>query len=98
MISGVPESIPQFNYLNLCGEKIETNILEWAKSMDIYNGYGPTEATTPMTISKVLPGSSLDLTGHSMKILTASVHQIDSLTRMPAGGVGKLCFSGTQLP
>lgn len=97
LIAGGPKSVPQVKVMSVCGEKIDTNILEWAKSVDVYNGYGPTEATILMTVSKVLPGSSLNSIGYPMKHVTASVHKIDSVSLMPAGEVGELCVSGPQL-
>lgn len=30
--------VPGLKVLNVCGEKIDVNILEWAKSVDVYNG------------------------------------------------------------
>ena len=97
LIVGGPKSVPQVKVLSVCGEKIDNNILDWAKSMDVFNGYGPTEATILMTVSKVLPGSSLNSIGYPMKHVTASVRKIDSVTQTPAGEVGELCVSGPQL-
>ena len=97
LIAGGPKSVPQVKVMSTCGEKIDTNILEWAKSMDVYNGYGPTESTILMTVSKVLPGSSLNSIGYPMKHVTASVRKIDSVSQVPAGEVGELCVSGPQL-
>ncbi len=39
LITGGSRSVPTLRILNVCGEKIDTNILEWAKSVDVYNGY-----------------------------------------------------------
>ncbi len=38
LIRGGPSEVPRLKVLNVCGERIDTNILEWAKSMDVYNG------------------------------------------------------------
>ena len=97
LISGGPKSVPHLKILSVCGEKIDNNILEWAKSVDVYNGYGPTEATILMTVSKVLPGSSLHSVGYPLKHVTASVRKIDSVIQLPVGEVGELCVSGPQL-
>ena len=97
LISGGPKSVPRIKVLNVCGEKIDTNILEWAKSVDVYNGYGPTEATILMTVSKVLPGSSLNSIGYPLKHVAASVHETNSAELKPHGEVGELCVSGAQL-
>ena len=39
LISGGTKSVPGLKVLNVCGEKIDKNILEWAKDVDVYNGY-----------------------------------------------------------
>ena len=39
LISGGSKSVPKLQVLSVCGEKIDTNILEWAASVDVYNGY-----------------------------------------------------------
>lgn len=38
LISGGSNSVPGLKVLNVCGERIDKNILEWAKSVDVYNG------------------------------------------------------------
>ena len=38
LISGGSKSVPKLRVLNVCGEKIDANILEWAKNVDVYNG------------------------------------------------------------
>ena len=38
LIRGGPSEVPRLKVLNVCGERIDTNILEWAKSVDVYNG------------------------------------------------------------
>jgi non-ribosomal peptide synthetase component F len=38
LISGGPAQVPGLKVLNVCGERIDVNILEWAKSVDVYNG------------------------------------------------------------
>lgn len=38
LIRGGPSQVPGLKVLNVCGERIDLNILEWAKSVDVYNG------------------------------------------------------------
>jgi hypothetical protein len=38
LISGGPAEVPGLKVLNVCGEKIDMNILNWAQSVDVYNG------------------------------------------------------------
>lgn len=39
LISGGPAEVPRLKVLNVCGERIDVNILHWAQSIDVYNGY-----------------------------------------------------------
>lgn len=39
LISGGPAEVPGLKVLNVCGEKIDANIQEWAERIDVYNGY-----------------------------------------------------------
>ncbi|KAM5497977.1 hypothetical protein McaMca56_003739 [Microsporum canis] len=38
LIRGGALDVPRLKVLNVCGEKIDINILDWAKSVDVYNG------------------------------------------------------------
>jgi acyl-coenzyme A synthetase/AMP-(fatty) acid ligase len=38
LITGGPPDVPRLKVLNVCGEKIDVNILHWAESVDVYNG------------------------------------------------------------
>lgn len=38
LIRGGPSEVPRLKVLNVCGEKIDTNILQWAEHVDVYNG------------------------------------------------------------
>lgn len=38
LIRGGHSDVPGLKVLNVCGEKIDTNILEWARHVDVYNG------------------------------------------------------------
>lgn len=38
LIRGGHNDVPGLKVLNVCGEKIDTNILEWARHVDVYNG------------------------------------------------------------
>jgi non-ribosomal peptide synthetase component F len=39
LIRGGPSQVPDLKVLNVCGEKIDTNILQWASHIDVYNGF-----------------------------------------------------------
>lgn len=38
LITGGPSEVPRLNVLNVCGEKIDVNILQWAQTVKVYNG------------------------------------------------------------
>lgn len=38
LISGGPAQVPRLKVLNVCGERIDVNILKWAESVDVFNG------------------------------------------------------------
>jgi amino acid adenylation domain-containing protein len=99
LISGGPDQVPHLKVLNVCGERIDADVLKWAESVDVYNGYGPTEATILMTVSKVEPGSSLDSIGHPLKHAYVVIVSSEGKTLEPVadGEVGELCVYGPQL-
>ncbi|KFY02325.1 hypothetical protein O988_02217 [Pseudogymnoascus sp. VKM F-3808] len=99
LISGGPEEVPGLKVLNVCGEKIDVNILHWAESVDVYNGYGPTEATILMTVSHIKPDGSLNSIGYPLKHVTATIvsPEAGDLEPVPRGTVGELCVRGPQL-
>ncbi|KAL2201513.1 hypothetical protein P885DRAFT_27215 [Corynascus similis CBS 632.67] len=93
-----PEKVPSLNTLLVCGEPITPEIASvWATRMDVYNGYGPTEATILMTVSKVEPDGNLKSVGYPLKAVKASIRHPELLTPVPYGTVGELCVSGDQV-
>ena len=99
LISGGPAQVPGLKVLNVCGERIDTNILKWAESVDVYNGYGPTEATILMTVSKVEPDGSLNSVGFPLKHAVATIlpAEGDGLEPVPHDQIGELCVAGPHL-
>ncbi|KAK4670006.1 NRPS protein [Podospora pseudopauciseta] len=93
-----PERVPTLTTLLVCGEPITPEIASvWATRMDVYNGYGPTEATILMTVSKVLPNGNLKSIGRPLKAVHASILHPELLVPVPHGTVGELCVSGDQV-
>ncbi|KAF2216891.1 hypothetical protein CERZMDRAFT_32461 [Cercospora zeae-maydis SCOH1-5] len=99
MIRNGPADVPGLEVLNVCGEKIDMNILSWAERIDVYNGYGPTEATILMTVSKVQPDGDLNSIGIPLQYVKALVARPDAASIEPVadGEVGELCVAGPQL-
>ncbi|CAK1358027.1 unnamed protein product [Cercospora beticola] len=99
LIRNGPADVPGLKVLNVCGEKIDMNILSWAEKVDVYNGYGPTEATILMTVSKVQPEGDLNSIGFPMLHVKALIVRPDATSIEPVAGgdVGELCVAGPQL-
>ncbi|KAI5867000.1 hypothetical protein GGS23DRAFT_553089 [Durotheca rogersii] len=93
-----PDDVPTLKTLLVCGEPITPEVVEtWATRMDVYNGYGPTEATILMTVSKVVPGGNLKSVGYPLKAVKASILHPNGMKPVPYGAVGELCVSGAQV-
>ncbi|KAF3010365.1 nrps [Neopestalotiopsis sp. 37M] len=93
-----PNEVPTLKTLLVCGEPITPELVStWATRMDVYNGYGPTEATILMTVSKVAPNGHLKSIGYPLKAVKASILHPISLKPVPHGTVGELCVSGAQV-
>ncbi|KAK7932499.1 nonribosomal peptide synthase [Apiospora marii] len=93
-----PDEVSSLRTLLVCGEPITPELAStWASRMDVYNGYGPTEATILMTISKVLPQGSLKSIGYPLKAVKATILHPGGLQPVPYGSVGELCVSGGQV-
>lgn len=99
LIRNGPADVPGLKVLNVCGEKIDMNILSWAEKVDVYNGYGPTEATILMTVSKVQPDGDLNSIGFPMFAVKTLIVRPDATGIEPVAGgdVGELCVAGPQL-
>ncbi|KAI1075121.1 hypothetical protein F5B20DRAFT_595274 [Whalleya microplaca] len=93
-----PDEVPSIQTLLVCGEPITPELVEtWATRMDVYNGYGPTEATILMTVSKVISGGNLKSIGYPLKAVNASILHPSGSALVPLGCVGELCVSGAQV-
>ncbi|OTA99739.1 hypothetical protein M426DRAFT_16133 [Hypoxylon sp. CI-4A] len=93
-----PDEVPNLETLLVCGEPITPELVNtWASRVEVYNGYGPTEATILMTVSKVTVDGSLKSIGYPLKAVKASILHPKNLTPVPHGAVGELCVSGAQV-
>jgi len=99
LIRDGPTQVPGLKVLNVCGERIDINILQWAKQVDVYNGYGPTEATILMTVDKVMPDGNLNRVGFPLKHAEAVILPVEgsSLEPILESQIGELCVKGPHL-
>lgn len=93
-----PAQVPTLKTLLVCGEPITPEVAStWASVIDVYNGYGPTEATILMTVSKVEVNGNLKSVGYPLKAVKASILHPTTLQPVPYGAAGELCVSGAQV-
>ncbi|KAF4547717.1 AMP-binding enzyme 2 [Elsinoe fawcettii] len=93
-----PADTPRLRTLLVCGEPITPHVTDvWASSIEVFNGYGPTEATILMTVAKVLPGTNLKSIGRPLKHVTAMILSEDGTEIKSDGEVGELCVTGDQV-
>ncbi|CRG92077.1 hypothetical protein PISL3812_09132 [Talaromyces islandicus] len=91
-----PSDYPDLKAVYLVGEPVsETVSTKWASQKDLYNMYGPTEATCGATIKKLRPHEpvTLGIPQPSMRIYI--LDQNRSLA-MP-GVTGEICLAGIQV-
>ncbi|MCX6470066.1 MAG: amino acid adenylation domain-containing protein, partial [Corynebacteriales bacterium] len=89
-----PEGLPDFTEIAVGGEAVPAELFaRWAPGRNVYNGYGPTEATIMTNISApVVPGEQITIggpiTGVSALVLDARLQPV------PVGVPGELYVSG----
>lgn len=90
-----PERYPQLRIAFVGGEAFSGQLTtRWARGREMYNGYGPTEATVTV-VAKLCTGewTASPPIGRAMENNRAYVVSED-MTLLPAGGVGELAIGG----
>lgn len=91
-----PAHYPNLKAVYLVGEPVPDNVCKrWTSQMDVYNMYGPTEATCGATIKKLTPKEavSLGVPQPSMRIYILD----DGRSLVPLGVTGEICLAGVQV-
>ncbi|KAJ4288091.1 hypothetical protein N0V90_012108 [Kalmusia sp. IMI 367209] len=91
-----PSQYPQLQNVYLVGEAVPQNVCDiWARSHQLYNMYGPTEATCGATIQRLLPDQPVTL-GRANP--SSRFYILDRNHRLlPPGAVGEVYLAGIQV-
>ncbi|MGV9743685.1 amino acid adenylation domain-containing protein [Rhodococcus zopfii] len=97
-LASVPTStLPDLRVLMLGGETVADELVDrWGTGRDLYNGYGPAEATVFATCSAPLAPGDVPAIGNPVRGVAAAVLD-DRLQPVPVGIVGELYLSGERL-
>lgn len=96
-LNSYPGSVKELRYLLSGGEELKDEyISNLIDHVEIYNGYGPTEATVSTTFNKVEKGSDARIIGKP--IANRKIYILNQQgTLQPFGIAGELCVSGIGL-
>ncbi|MFM9436184.1 non-ribosomal peptide synthetase-like protein [Janthinobacterium sp. CG_23.3] len=94
------EDVTGLRLINLGGEMCpETLVERWARpGRQIFNTYGPTEATVSASLARLEPGRAITigtpLPNYGLLVIDADA---PALALLPRGGTGELCITGPGL-
>ncbi|KAL0943050.1 peptide synthetase [Colletotrichum truncatum] len=91
-----PCNVPNVEFLVTAGEPM-TAVVAKKWTGFLYQGYGPAETTNICTVKKMKPGDFIDHLGFSFENTSTIVVGPGSLTPLPVGFAGELCFGGDQV-
>jgi len=92
-----PTDLPALQTVITGGEACSSKIVErWAKDRQLFNAYGPTEATIWATVAQLSPGSGRPTIGRP--IANTQIYILDAdLQPLPIGVAGELYIGGDGL-
>ncbi|KAF9880550.1 peptide synthetase [Colletotrichum karsti] len=91
-----PRNVPGVEFLVTAGEPM-TAVVAKKWTGYLYQGYGPAETTNICTVRKMNPGDFIDHLGFSFENTSTIVLGPHSLSPLPVGFAGELCFGGDQV-
>ncbi|ESZ95931.1 BcNRPS1, nonribosomal peptide synthetase [Sclerotinia borealis F-4128] len=91
-----PEDYPMLRNVYLVGEPVPQHVNDvWSGVKNLYNMYGPTEATCGATIKRLLPGKSVNIGAPNP---TTRVYILDRNQQLlPPGVIGEIYLAGVQV-
>ncbi|KAL6808070.1 hypothetical protein V8C40DRAFT_259914 [Trichoderma camerunense] len=94
-----PEAVPTLKSLILCGEGMnESHVRVWSKSVNLMNGYGPTECTIFSALNTLgMTESDPSIIGYPIGCNAWVVDSIDHDILLPIGAIGELLLEGPLL-
>lgn len=91
-----PSNVPQVEFLVTSGEPMTADVAKkWMGKL--YQGYGPSETTNICSVKKMTHEDHIRHLGHVFENTSALVLHPQTLTPVPIGCVGELCFGGEQV-
>lgn len=91
-----PQNVPRVEFLVTAGEAMTRAVLDKWGDM-LWQGYGPSETTNICSVKKMSHGDYVEHLGWVFPNTSAFVLNPDSLSPLPLGWVGELCFGGDQI-
>ncbi|MET9931008.1 MULTISPECIES: amino acid adenylation domain-containing protein [unclassified Streptomyces] len=95
-----PGAVPSLRFLSTGGEAPSADaVARWAAGgREVWNGYGPTEATVEVTMHRCAPGSDGRVPPIGRPMANHRAYVVDSRLRLlPPGAAGELCVAGPGL-
>ena len=95
------EDVPTLRLINLGGEACPESLVDrwWQPGRQIFNTYGPTEATVSASLAELHPGEAVTigrpLPNYGLLVIDPAIE--NGLTLLPHGEVGELCITGPGL-
>ncbi|CAD6564771.1 MAG: hypothetical protein ASARMPREDX12_004428 [Alectoria sarmentosa] len=91
-----PEKYQRLSNVYLVGEQVPQSVNDkWSKNKNLYNMYGPTEATCGATIKRLMPDARVTIGGPNP---TTRLYILDSRSDMAIPGViGEIHIAGVQV-
>ncbi|KAF1011782.1 MAG: Dimodular nonribosomal peptide synthase [Pseudomonas fluorescens] len=97
------EDVPGLRLINLGGEMCPESLVErWSQpGRQIFNTYGPTEATVSASLARLVPGQPVTigtpLPNYGLLVIEADLAPGATPVMMPRGQTGELCIIGPGL-
>ncbi|MFF3847789.1 amino acid adenylation domain-containing protein [Streptomyces sp. NPDC002328] len=95
-----PRALPALRFLSTGGEAPSADaVARWAAGgREVWNGYGPTEATVEVTMHRCAPGDGGRVPPIGRPMVNHRAYVVDSRLRLlPPGAAGELCVAGAGL-
>ncbi|MEW2115622.1 amino acid adenylation domain-containing protein [Streptomyces sp. NPDC005474] len=95
-----PGTLPALRFLSTGGEAPSADaVARWAAGgREVWNGYGPTEATVEVTMHRCAAGSDGRVPPIGRPMVNHRAYVVDSRLRLlPPGAAGELCVAGAGL-
>ncbi|CAI7640359.1 unnamed protein product [Penicillium manginii] len=93
-----PDELPTLRYMVLCGEPMDPGLVDtWADRLNLINAYGPSEATTISSITKVTRMTNPAEIGKGSGSILWVVDPADHDRLAPIGAVGELLIESPSI-